>query len=73
MDVDISDCYVDEKVDLYTPAYYRWSYTGSNDTDDNSIFLPVYRSEPTLTKLEICNLVAFEEELDINNPINFAN
>ncbi len=71
VEVDLADCYLDEQGDFYSPNFYNWTYKGSNSTDDPDEYSPVYDpSTPTLTKLEVANLVACVDEPDLNNPIN---
>ena len=71
MDVPLVDCYLDHKGDLYTPKSYQW-IKGVYDPDDEE-WNPLYSKEPTLTKLEIANMVAQSESPELNNPANFTN
>lgn len=68
VDVEFSDCYLDEKGDLFTPDFYHWSYKGSDELTDPDEYKPVYNpGKPTLTKLEIENLVAAVEQPEIKD------
>lgn len=74
VEVSLEDCYLDDEGNFFSPNFYNWTYKGSNNTDDPDEYSPVYDpSTPTLTKLEVANLVASVEEPDLNNPDNNVN
>jgi hypothetical protein len=74
VEVSLEDCYLDDEGNFFSPNFYNWTYKGSNSEDDPDEYSPVYDpSTPTLTKLEVANLVATVEEPDLNNPANHAN
>ncbi len=68
--IHMSDCYLDSNGDLFTPMSYIW--VANKDPEDEQ-FIPRYSKEPTLTKLEIANLIAEYDDVDLNNPANFEN
>lgn len=57
MDIELDDCYVDASGDFYMPISYKWTYKGTNDTDDTNEYKPVYAKVPSLTSVEIEDLV----------------
>ncbi len=73
VEVSLDDCYLDEEGNFFSPNFYNWTYKGKDPTDDPDEYTPVYGDTPTLTKLEVLNLVASVEEPEINNPANNAN
>lgn len=73
MEVELEDCVLDNEGNFFMPYGYGWSYTGTNDTDDRNEYIPLFSLKPTLTKLEVQNLLAQYQEQDINNPANNAN
>lgn len=71
LEVEPEDCYLDEEGNFFVPNFYNWTYKGSDDITDPDEYAPVYDpSTPALTKLEVANLVALVEDLDLNNPAN---
>lgn len=70
IDVEFSDCYLDDNGDLFVPNFYHWSYKGSDENTDPDEYSPVYNpSKPTLTKLEIENLVAAVEQPELKDKV----
>ena len=52
VEIELSDCFVDEKGNLYTPEGYRWVRKGYGEDD----YLPLY-GNITLTNEQINQLV----------------
>ena len=71
LEIDLDDCYLDDKGDFFVPNSYEW-VVSTFDSKDNE-YVAHYNEDPILTKLEIANMVAQVEELDLNNPANHAN
>jgi len=63
LEIQLDDCYLDEKGNLYVPCAYEW--LASKDEDDG--YHAHYNEEPTLTKLEIANMIAQVEEPELND------
>jgi len=66
LEIELDDCYLDDNGNFYTPNSYEWVRT---DTEED-IYQAHYNEEPTLTKIEIANMVAQVEEPELNNPAN---
>ena len=74
VEVSLEDCYLEKEGNFFSPNFYHWTYKGSNNEDDPDVYSPVYDpNTPTLTKLEVANLVATVEDEDLNSPANTAN
>lgn len=71
LEIQLDDCYLDENGDFYTPNAYEW-IVSTVDSKDNE-YQAHYNELPTLTKIEIANMVAQVEEPELNNPANHAN
>lgn len=68
VEVSLGDCYLDEEGNFFAPKYYNWSYKGSDELTDPDEYTPVYDSStPTLTKIEVANMVALEEFPEMND------
>ena len=69
LDVNLDDCYLDEEGNFFAPDFYNWSYKGSDEFTDPDEYSPIYNpSTPTLTKLQVANLVALADEPELNDP-----
>lgn len=69
IEIDLTDCYIDENQNFFVPQFYRLLYQGTNDTDDRDVYVPVYNiSQPTLTRLQVAGLIAKIDSPEINDP-----
>lgn len=64
--VDLEDCYLDDEGNFFTPKSYDWVYKGQSSMDDPDVYQPIYSDVPTLTKLEVQNLLVEVTDPELN-------